>query len=106
MCNCQRRSRGGMMLERSKVVIMARKEYLASQILFSWDSDEETIDSMPKLVDRAGNIREWDSDSASDSDIDINDDENSDVTEDEVFDLSDAKSSEVTIVVVAPLNRY
>jgi hypothetical protein len=48
------------------------------------------------LVDRAGNSHEWDSDSASDSDDDtINDDENSDVTEEELFDLLDAKSSEV-----------
>jgi hypothetical protein len=52
---------------------MAWKEYLSSLILLlSWDSDEETIDSMPKLVDRAGTIHEWDSDSAYDSDDDIN----------------------------------
>jgi hypothetical protein len=43
------------------------------------------------LIDRAGNSHEWDSDSASDCDDDINDDdENSDVTEEEVFDLSDS----------------
>jgi hypothetical protein len=64
------------------------------------------------LVDRAGNSHEWDSDSASDSDDDIiDDDENSDVTEEEVFDLSDAKGSEVgnigfSIFILVALYSY
>jgi hypothetical protein len=31
---------------------------LSSSILFSWDSDEEAIDTMPNLVERAGTIHE------------------------------------------------
>jgi hypothetical protein len=63
---------------------------------------------MPKLVDRAGNIHEWDSDAALDSDNDMNDDEtNRNVTEEELLTCRMRKVPEWAIVViVASLYRY